>query len=52
MMANGRYTPVKKFLHEASLTEKQQYLRNMLAMKRFMATLIGTDAGKPKWKQQ
>ena len=24
MMANGRYTPVKKFLHESFLAEKQQ----------------------------
>ena len=24
MMANGRYKPVKKFLHEAFLAEKQQ----------------------------
>ena len=47
IMADGRYKPVKKFLHKAFLAEKQQYPRNMLAMKRFMANFIGTDAGKP-----
>ena len=52
MMADGRYKPVKKFLHEAFLAEKQQYPRNVLAMKRFMADFIGADAGKPQRQQQ
>ena len=47
IMADGRYTPVNKFLHEAFLAEKEQYPRSVLAMKRFMADFIGVDAGKP-----
>ena len=52
VMADGRYKSVKKFLHEAFLTEKQQYPRNLLAMKRFMADFIGTGAGEPQRQQQ
>ena len=52
MMADERYTPVKKFLHETFLAEKQQYSRNVLAVKRVMAKFIGTDAGKPQRQQQ
>ena len=52
VMADGRYKPVKKFLHEAFLAEKQQYPCDILAMKRFMANFIGADAGKPQRQQQ
>ena len=52
MMADTQYKPVKKFLHEAFLVEKQQYPCDMLAMKRFMVDFIGTDTGKPKRHQQ
>ena len=48
MMVDERYEPVKKFLHEGFLAEKQQYPRDVLAMKIFMADFIGTAAGKPK----
>ena len=42
---------MKNFLHEAFLAEKQQYLRDVLAMKMFMADFIDTDAGKPQRQQ-
>jgi hypothetical protein len=48
MMADKRYKPFRRFLCKAFLAEKQQYPLNMLAMKRFMAGFIGTDADKPK----
>ena len=48
IMADKRYAPVKKFLHEAFLAEKQQYPLDVLAIKRFMADVIGAYAGKPK----
>ena len=48
VMANERYTLVKTFLHEVFLEEQQQYLREILALKRFMANFIWLDAGKPK----
>ena len=48
MMADKRYKPVKKFLHEGFLAEKQQYPQDVLAMKRFMADFIGTAAAKPR----
>ena len=43
---------MKKFLHEAFLAKKQQYPRDVLAMKRFMADFIGADTDKPKCPQQ
>ena len=43
MMANIRYKPVKKFLHEAFCAKKQQHPHGVLAVKRFMADFIGTD---------
>ena len=46
-MAAKRYAPVKKFLHEGFLAEKQQYPHNVLVMKRFMADFIRANAGKP-----
>ena len=52
MVADGRYKPVKKFLHEAFLAVKQQYPRDVLAVKRFMVDFIGADAGKPQRQQQ
>ena len=52
MMANERYKPVKKFLHEGFLAEKQQYPRDVLAMKRSVADFIGAAAAKPKRQQQ
>ena len=52
MMADGRYKLVNKFLHEVFLVEKQQYLRDVLAMKRFMVNIIGMDTGKPQRQQQ
>ena len=52
MMADERYTPVKKLLHKGLLADKQQYPRDVLAMKRFMANIIGTAAAKPKGQQQ
>ena len=51
MMADGIYKPVKKFLHEAFLVEKQYYPRDVLAMKRFIADFIGADTGKPQRQQ-
>ena len=47
-MANEQYEPVKRFLQEAFLAEKQQYSRNALAIKRVMVDFISTDTGKPK----
>ena len=52
MMANERYKPVKKFIHEGFLAEKQQYPRDVLAMKRFLADFICTATAKPKRQQQ
>ena len=52
-MTDIRYKPIKKVLHKAFLAKKQQYPCNVLAMQRFMANFIGTDAGKPKrWQQK
>ena len=42
LMSDERYKPVKKFLHVSFLAEKQQYPRDVLAMKRVMADFIGT----------
>ena len=52
MMADKRYKPVKEFLHEAFLAQKQQYSCNMLAIKRFMANVTRTYIGEPKRQQQ
>ena len=51
-MADEQYKPVKKFLHKGFLAEKQQYPRDVLAMKRCMANFIDTAAAKPKRQQQ
>ena len=51
-MANKRYEPIKRLLYEGFLTEKQQYLLNVLVMKRHTANFIGTTAGNPKRQQQ
>ena len=51
-MSDERYKPVKKFLHEGFLAEKQQYPQDVLATKRFMTDFIGTVAAKPKNQQQ
>ena len=51
-MSDEQYKPVKKFLHKSFLADKQQYPRDVLAMKRFMANFIGTAAAKPKSQQQ
>ena len=40
MMADGRYKPVKKFLHMAFLVEKQQYPRNRRGRKLGMRTRV------------
>ena len=48
MMAGGYCNPVNTFLHEVFLMEKQQYPRDVSAMKRSIADFIGTDTGKPK----
>ena len=47
-MADKRYTPVKKFLHEDFLAENQQYTCDVLATKSFVANVIGTYADKLK----
>ena len=48
MMSDEPYKPVKKFLHEGFLAEKQQYPWEVLAMKRFVANFIGTAVAKIK----
>ena len=51
-MTDEQYKPVKKFLHEGFLADKQQYPRDVLAMKKFMADFTGTAAAKPKRQHQ
>ena len=51
MMADKRYAPVKKFLCESFLAEKQ-YPWDVLTMKIFMVDFIGAAASKQKRQQQ
>ena len=51
-MVNERYKPVKKFLYEVFLAEKQQYPQSVLVTKRFMANFTSAAADKPARQQQ
>ena len=50
-MADKRYKPVKKFLREGFLADKEQYPRDVLVMKRFVADFIDKAASSLSWSQ-